>query len=97
VVIIGLNTAMRLGEILGLEKSWIDLNAGVIKVPRYHQKRGVKEKRVPINFKIRPILTRRMRATERYLFVNPATGRPIGSPHNAWKSILKKAGIKAGC
>ena len=93
-VIIGLNTAMRLGEILGLEKSWIDLSAGVIKVPRYSQKRGIKEKRVPINFVIRPILSRRMRQTKRFLFVNPDTERPLTSVHNAWKSILKKSGIK---
>jgi integrase len=98
VFIIGLNTAMRLGEILGIEKSWIDLKTGIINVPRYSQKRGRKDKRVPINFVIRPILSRRMRKTKKYLFVNPDTGRPLTSVHNAWESILKKAGIggKAG-
>jgi integrase len=95
IIIVGLNTAMRMGEILGMEKIWIDLEAGIINVPRHSQKRGKKVKRVPVNFVIRPILSRLLKQNKDsiYLFVNPKTKKPYTSIQNAWDTILDKAGI----
>ena len=95
IIIIGLNTAMRMGEILSMEKSWIDLKAGIISVPRYSQKRGKKVKKVPVNFVIRPILSRLLKENKdsAYLLINPKTNRPYTSIQNAWDTILDKAGV----
>ena len=96
IIIIGLNTAMRMGEILLMEKAWVDLKAGIINVPRHSQKRGKKVKKVPVNFVIRPILSRLLKLNKDsiYLFVNPRTNRPYTSVQNAWDTILYKAEIK---
>jgi integrase len=95
IIIIGLNTAMRMGEILAMEKSWIDLKTGIINVPRHSQKRGKKVKKVPVNFVIRPILSRLLKQNRdsAYLFVNSKTNKPYTSVQNAWDTILDKAGI----
>lgn len=73
---IALNTGMRQGEILGMKKSWIDLNEELIIVPRTAQKRKRRDKRVPINSEVRPIIKRLLKANtgSEYLFVNPTTG-----------------------
>jgi len=96
VVIISLNTAMRQGEILAMKKDWINLKGGIINVPREAQKRKKKDKRVPINSAIRPIiesLLKENKASE-YLFINPQTGKRFTSVQNSWNGILKKAGLK---
>jgi integrase len=95
IVIIALNSAMRLGEILGMEKGWVNLRDGIIVVPRHAMKRKKKDKRVPINSVIRPIIARLMRKNtySKFMFVNPKTGKPFTSIDNSWNRILKKAGI----
>jgi integrase len=94
-LLIALNTAMRQGEILKMEKAWIDLKAGIINVPRFSQKRKRKDKRVPINSLIMPILKRLLRQNKKcgYVFVNPKTGDRYYRNQNAWDTILKKAGL----
>jgi len=37
-VAIAVNTGMRMGDILGMKKNWIDLKEGLIIVPRQAQK-----------------------------------------------------------
>jgi integrase len=95
-VTIALNTAMRQGEILAMEKGWVDLKEGIITVPRKAMKRKKKDKRVPINSAIRPIISRRMKQSSDsgYLFINPRTGKRFTSIDNSWNGILKKAGLK---
>lgn len=92
---IALNTAMRQGEILSMEKGWIDLNEGIITVPRKAMKRKKKDKRVPINSAIYPIIKHLMNThkASKYLFVNPKTGERYTSIDNSWNGILKKAGL----
>jgi len=94
-VVIAINTAMRQGEILKMEKNWINLEVGIINVPRFAMKRKKKNKRVPINSAIKPILKRWLKRNKEsiYLFVNPKTGTRYTSIHNSWNSILKKAGL----
>lgn len=75
-VVVGLNTAMRQDEILGMKQAWVDLKAGIINVPREAQKRKIKPKRVPINSILRPILAQRIKENRgsEYVFVNSKTG-----------------------
>jgi len=93
---IALNTGMRQGEILAMEKDWINLKEGLIIVPRHSQKRKKKEKRVPINSEIRPIVVRLLRKNKgsEYLFVNPKAEGRYTTIQNSWNSILEKAGLK---
>ena len=95
-VTIALNTAMRQGEILLMGKGWIDLKEGIITVPRKAMKRKKKDKRVPINSAIRPIIERQIKknVNSKYIFVNPKTGSNYTSIDNSWNGILKKAGLK---
>jgi integrase len=95
IVIIALNSAMRLGEILGMEKGWVNLREGIIVVPRQAMKRKKKDKRVPINSAIRPIIQRLMRKNRdsKFLIINPKTGKRFTSIDNSWNRVLKKAGI----
>jgi len=96
IIMVGLHTAMRMGEILGMQKNWIDLKAGIINVPRYSQKRGKRDKRAPINSVIRPIIAPLMKQNKdsQFLFVDPKTGTKFTSLQNAWDTILKKAGLE---
>jgi len=96
IVIIALNTGMRQGEILNMKKSWIDLREGIINVPRQAQKRKKKDKRVPINSAIMPIIKRLLKENIEYdyLFVNPKTKRRYTRIQNSWDTILKKSGLK---
>jgi len=95
-VAIALNTGMREGEILNIKKSWIDLKESLIVVPRQAQKRKRKDKRVPINSAIRPIIETLLKKDKEseYLFVNLKTGTRYTTIQNSWNMILKKAGLK---
>ena len=95
ILVIGLNTAMRIGEILSMKKEWVDLKAGIITVPRASQKRKRKDKKVPINSVLRPVIQSLMRQNRgsEFLVVNPRTGERFTSIQNSWKGILKKAGL----
>ena len=92
-IIIALNTAMRRGEILNMKKSWVDLETGIINVPRSAQKRKRRDKRVPINSVIAPILKKRLRGPGEYVFTSPKTGGPYSTITKAWETICEKAGI----
>jgi len=95
-VTIALHTAMRQGEILSMEKRWVNLKQGIINVPRHSQKRKKRDKHVPINSMIRPILKRLVQQNlhNKYVFVNPKTENRYFRIQNSWDSILKKAGIE---
>jgi len=94
-MVMAMNTAMRKGEILKMEKAWVDFDIGIITVPRHAQKRKKKIKRVPISFAIRPILKRRMAENpdSEYVFVNPKTGTRYTKIYNSWSRVIEKAGI----
>jgi len=95
-ITIALNTGMREGEILAMEKDWINLKEGLIIVQKHSQKRKKKDKRVPINSAIRPIIQRLLRKNRNseYLFVNQETGTRYTKIQNSWNGILKKTGLK---
>ena len=87
---------LRQAEILAMKKGWINLREGLIIVPRHSQKRKKKDKRVPINSAIRPIIKRLIRKTpgSDYLFINPESGTRYRTIQNGWNGILKKAGLQ---
>jgi integrase len=95
-ITVALHTAMREGEIFSMRKSWINLKENIINVPRHAQKRKKKDKRVPVNSVIRPILKRLLMENidSEYIFVNPMTDTKYTSVNNAWNGILKKAGLE---
>lgn len=75
IIIVALNTGMRRGEILSMQKDWINLKEGVIVVPKSAQKSKKKDKRVPISSVIMPIIKSKMKSSPcKYLFVNKKTG-----------------------
>lgn len=95
IIIVALNTGMRRGEILKIQKDWINLKEGVIVVPKAAQKSKKKNKRVPINSVIGPIIKKKIRSSEcKYLFVNKKTGTRFYDIKNAFDGILKTAGIE---
>ena len=96
ILVVALNTAMRMGEIMSMKRSWVDLREGIIRVPRASQKRKKKDKRVPINSVTGGVIKRLMsQETEsEYLIVNPKTGTRFTTIQNSWNGILKKAGLK---
>jgi len=95
-VIIALNTGMREGEILAMEKGWVDIKTGIISVPRSAQKRKRKDKRVPVNSDIKSIVGELLKRNKdsKYLFVNPRTGTKYTKVYNAWSTVLIKAGLE---
>lgn len=54
-----------------------------------------KDKRVPINSAIRPIIERLLKENgdSKYLLVNPRTGSRFTTIQNSWTGILKKIGL----
>ncbi|MGE5445136.1 MAG: tyrosine-type recombinase/integrase, partial [Ignavibacteriales bacterium] len=58
VIVIALNTGMRLGEILGLKWEWIDLKDNYINLPHTHTKAN-ESRKVPANPVVRKLLLER--------------------------------------
>jgi len=85
-VLLGLHTGMRLGEILGLTWDHLDLSRGVITL--VHTKNG-KVRRVPLNETARGLLQSRSREGP-YVFGGE---RPYGSIKTAFRSACRRAGI----
>lgn len=96
IILVCLNTACRVGEVLGMQKDWILLSEGIINIPRHSQKRKKKDKRVPINSVIMPVIKRWLEQNphSEFLFVNPRTETRYYRIQNSWDKILEKAGIK---
>jgi integrase len=89
IVLVALNTGMRLGEILSLK--WENVNLDKRKIEIKHTKNG-EDRIIPMNtflddlFKLMP-------REQVYLFVN-RDGVKMGSIKTAWNNATEKAGIK---
>jgi integrase len=92
VLIIGLNSGLRLAEILNLQWKQIDFTAQKIKV--VHTKSG-KPRDVFINAPLLEELTRMSAAKGKsaHLFLNPQTHKPITLVRRPFLTACKKAGI----
>jgi integrase len=97
VLIIGLNTGMRLGEIRALRWSHIDREQWVIRLPKDIPKEK-KPKVIPINHHVKRVLADLPRAIH-HDFVLTYQNEPIrsaGGVKNSFSAACKKAGIIQG-
>jgi len=83
-------------EILAMKKRWINLREGLIIVPRENQKTKRKDKRVPINSGIRPIIKQLLKSNKGsgFLCVNPTRGANQTKTRKGRMTIIKKACLK---
>jgi len=96
IILIGLNTGMRKGEILGLKWEWIDLEESIITLPQTNTKNN-KIRRIPINPIVRKILLERKIRTGLSEYVFPSETSKTG--HISWlrrsfSTACKRAGIQ---
>ena len=92
ILIIALNTGMRLGEILGLKWNQIDFRRMQVRVER--TKSG-SVRFIPMNLVLSETLSMLRSRNEglEYVFHNPETGRPLASVKRAFLTACRKAGI----
>ncbi|MBI3024970.1 MAG: tyrosine-type recombinase/integrase [Candidatus Tectomicrobia bacterium] len=87
----GLMTGMRMGELLGLKWSQVNLKRGTIVLYRTKSK---KPRIVPVHPDLGGYLEQAHKSTKGdFVFAQP-TGEPWKDVHRAWHSALKRAGIK---
>jgi len=93
IILVALNTGMRLGEILNLQWSQVDLDNERIRVEK--TKSG-KIRVVDINSFLMEKLVELKSANgdSGYLFLNPKTGKPLTTVKTAFKAACRRAGIK---
>ena len=91
ILIIALNTGMRLGEILSLRWNQIDLINRKIRVERTKSK---KIRIISINSPLFNELSKLNKsAKSEHLFLNRGTGRPLTTVKKAFKTACRRAGI----
>ena len=93
VLIVALNTGMRLGEILGLTWEQVDFQAKEIKVLRTKSGRP---RIVDINSRLFETLAglRERDGSGQYVFLNPKTGKPYTKLRKSFKQACRKAKIR---
>ncbi len=94
VLIISLNTGMRLGEIPGLRWEWTDLKDNFIFLPQTHTK-SKEARRVPINPVVRKLLLEKRLESGGSEFVFPRTFKYdlIGKIRRSFKTACVETGI----
>jgi len=93
IVLIGLHTGMRRGEILSLRWEQVDFARESVQLLR--TKSG-KPRPVPMNSVVKEVLLEMRERTgdSENVFSNPRTGKPLGDIKNAFRSALREAGIE---
>lgn len=94
IIVIALNTGMRLGEILGLRWEWIDLKDNFINLPHTHTKTN-ESRRVPTNPIVRKLLLEKKLESGGSEFVFPRKYKHElrGKIQRSFKTACKKAQI----
>lgn len=93
ILIVALNTGMRLGEILSLQWSQIDFNTRRISVENTKSgKTRFAEVNTPLLGELLELRSRDSRGP--YLFFNPKTGKPLSTVKTAFKASCRRAGIE---
>ena len=90
IILLALNTGMRLREILGLKWEDVNLYQGHIKIK--HSKNG-KLRVVPVNLQVKETLSKIERFENPYVFFDSRTGKPYNHIRTSFARALKKAGI----
>ena len=93
ILIVALNAGMRLGEILSLQWSQIDLSRKTIRVEK------TKSGRIRIININSNLLDELLKLKKRsgdcvYLFINPRTGKPLTTVKTAFKAACRRAGVQ---
>jgi integrase len=89
IIMTALCTGMRLGEILSLKWSDVNLRSGFIQVE--HSKNG-KMRKIPMSSVLTETLKNANKGSGEYVFMNH--GKPIKSVQEAWENALKRGRIK---
>jgi len=95
IINVALNTAMREGEILGLQWDWIDFKENMIQLPQTNTK-NKKIRKIPINEKVRKILLKLKLKTggNKYVFESPVVpNKNISYIQRSFKTACRKANI----
>ena len=91
IVVMALNTGMRIGEILKLTWPRVDIKNGIILLDK--TKNG-ERREIPVNETLRRTLATLLRHIKTdYLFYNPNTLLPYDRLKNSWKTACKRAHI----
>lgn len=92
IVIIAIDTGLRRGELLSLEKEQVDFILNVINVKRTKSGKG---RTVPMTPRVSEELKRLCENSDsRYLFGNPDTGKAITDVKHSFTSAARAAGIE---
>ena len=92
-IIVALNTGMRLGEILGLRWNQVDLASGRIRVERTKSGRiRYVDMNEALIAEVRRL--REGRGRSEFVFTSPITGQPFVDAGSAWATALRRASIK---
>jgi integrase len=93
IIVVALNTGMRLGEILNLQWNQVDLRNKRIQVEK--TKSG-KSRFIPVNDVLlkEPQVLRSGDGQTPYLFTNPKTGKALATIKTAFNAACRRSGIK---
>lgn len=88
------NTGARKGEAIAAESSWVDLKAGLLRVPanEYWQPKNGRPREIPISDALLPVLKAR-RGSDRWLFPNRSGKRFKAFPFLIWQKALKASSV----
>jgi len=96
-ILFGLNTGCRKGEIVACEWSWVDVPGLMVRIPvnDYWKPKSGKPREVPMSDALKALLTSpRPREHERWVFPSRDGGRFAAFPKQAFAAVLKEAGLK---
>ncbi|MBA4419048.1 MAG: hypothetical protein C0392_14260 [Syntrophus sp. (in: bacteria)] len=92
IVITALNTGMRRGEMLGMQRKHLDLTHGFILLDK--TKNGDRRE-IPINNTLRELFqSLPKRLDSPYVFFHPETGLPYGEIKHSFETARKRAGLE---
>jgi len=94
VVILNINTGMRISELLGLRAEDVDFHRDVIYVK---ETKTDEDREVPMNNTVRELMKKLVDQSNKrgceYIFTNPKTGTRYRDIKMAWHNACRKAGI----
>ena len=94
ILMFALSTGARLGEILKLTEDQLNLEQGLWTIPAANAK-SKKSRTVPLNASALYVLTEAMKLKKtKYVFGNPATGKPFTTITRVRHRLQKLAGVK---
>jgi len=92
IILIAVNTGMRIGEILNLEWNQVNIEYGFITVKKT---KSSKLRRIPLNKPMMKLFPKMklQKGINDFVFTNPDTKKPYTTIKTAWKTLLKNTEI----